>query len=152
MSLLRARFDECQSIAGIGATHNGGPLSEHAKRQESVDLRHPQCSLKSVESASHRKVISIIVERAREVRAAGEQPMLHSSSSAIELCRAAAPAGVWQSAAHADCIPETIRPRSEHLVARSKQQPRLAARRNPQIKRNQVKSSDQKRAGHTQSM
>ena len=65
MSLLRARFDECQSVAGIGATHKGRPLSEHAKRQESVDLRHPQCSLKSVESASHRKVISIIEERGK---------------------------------------------------------------------------------------
>ena len=83
--------------------------------------------------------------RAREVRGAREQTMLHSSSSAIELCRAAAPAGVRQSAEHADCTAETIRPRSEHLVARSKQQPRLAARRNPQIERNQVKSSDQKR-------
>ena len=26
MSLLRARFDECQSVAGIGVTHKKGPL------------------------------------------------------------------------------------------------------------------------------
>ena len=75
------------------------PMSEHAKRQESVDLRHPQCSLKSVESASHRKVISIIEERGKSEELESSQPMLHSSSSAIELYmyRAAAPAGVWQS-------------------------------------------------------
>ena len=88
MSLLRARFDECQSVAGIGAAMGDRcPKSEHAKRQESVDLRHPQCSLKSVESAGHRKVRSIIEERGKSEESS--QPMLHSSSSAIELCGAA---------------------------------------------------------------
>ena len=84
MSLLRARFDECQSVAGIGAAMGDHcPMSEHAKRQESVDLRHPQCSLKSVENAGHRKVRSIIEERGKSEESS--QPMLHSSSSAIEL-------------------------------------------------------------------
>ena len=52
------------------------PVSEHAKRQESVDSRHPQCSLKSVESASHRKVISIIEERGKSEELESSQPML----------------------------------------------------------------------------
>ena len=92
MSLLRARFDECQSVAGIGAAMGDRcPMSEHAKRQESVDLRHPQCSLKSVESAGHRKVRSIIEERGKSEESS--QPMLHSSSSAIELYGAALQSG-----------------------------------------------------------
>ena len=57
------------------------PVSAHAKRQESVDSRHPQCSLKSVQSASHRKVISIIEERGKSEELESSQPMLHSSSS-----------------------------------------------------------------------
>ena len=99
MTLPRARFDECQGVAGIGTTQNGDhcPVSEHAKRQESVDFRHPQCSLKSVESASHRKIISIIEERGKSEELESSQPMLHSSSSVIELDCAAAQAVVWQS-------------------------------------------------------
>ena len=65
MSLLRARFDECQSGLARRTMGDRCPVSEHAKRQESVDLRHLQCSLKSVESTSHRKVISIIEERGK---------------------------------------------------------------------------------------
>ena len=69
-------------------------MSEHAKRQESVDLRHPQCSLKSVENAGHRKVRSIIEERGKSEEIESSQPMLHSSSSAIELYGAACPMGL----------------------------------------------------------
>ena len=99
MSLLRARFDECQSVAGIGAAMGDRcPMSEHAKRQESVDLRHPQCSLKSVESAGHRKVRSIIEERGKSEESS--QPMLHSSSSAIELYGAALGLAVRQLHTH----------------------------------------------------
>ena len=59
------------------------PVSEHAKRQESIDSRHPQCSLKSVQSASHRKIISIIEERGKSEELESSQPMLHSASSAV---------------------------------------------------------------------
>ena len=74
------------------------PMSEHAKRQESVDLRHRQCSLKSVESAGHRKVRSIIEERGKSEESS--QPMLHSSSSAIELYGAALGLAVRQLHTH----------------------------------------------------
>ena len=47
---------------------------------------------------------------------------------------------------------EVMRARSDQLRARSKRQPRLAARRKTRIKSDQVQSSDQKRAGHTSSM
>ena len=48
MSLLRARFDECQSVVGSGATHNGGLLPNvRACKEARVRrfVRHPQCSL-----------------------------------------------------------------------------------------------------------
>ena len=111
MSLLRARFDECQSVAGTGAAMGDRcPMSEHAKRQESVDLRHHQCSLKSVESAGHRKVRSIIEERGKSEESS--QPMLHSSSSAIELYGAALGIAVRQLHTHIALLKQSERDQS----------------------------------------
>ena len=147
MSLLRARFDECQSVAGIGAAMGDRcPMSEHAKSQESVDLRHPQCSLKSVESAG-RKV------RAREVR--GEQPADGCFTRRAPRSSSTVLHWVWQSGS---CT-RTLHCRNNQSAIRALRSAintaaatGCASKPADQIKRNQVKSSDQKRAGHTQSM
>ena len=106
-------------------------------------VRHPQCSLQSVESAGHWKVISIMEELGKS-----EESSMQADVSLIKLCdRALALHQLRsgsQAAAYVHCIIETIRARSEHLSVRSEHQPQLAARRNSQINRNQVKSSDQK--------
>ena len=79
--MLRARFDECQSVAGIGAAMGDRcPMSEHAKRQESVDLRHPGSVLSEICRERWPPESQIDHRGAREVR--GKQP---ADTSLVEL-------------------------------------------------------------------
>ena len=130
---------------------NGGPLP-NVRACKEARVRRLEASSVLSEICRERWPPESQIDHRRAREVGGEQPadasLVELRDRALRCCTRSCS----QAAAHAHCIVETIRARSEHFVARSKQQPRLAARRNPQIKRNQVKSSDQKRAGHTQSM
>ena len=77
----RARFDECQSVAGVGATHKGPLPIVRACKEARVRrfVRHPRCSLQSVKSAGYRKVISNMEERGKSEESARAASRRHAS-------------------------------------------------------------------------
>ena len=142
----KRRGDWCDAL------DNGGPLPNVRACKEArvrMFVRHPRCSLKSVDSAGHRKVISITEERGKSEESS--QPMLCDRALRVLQGRSRGLA-LRQLHMHIALSKQYQTRSTEHFGARSKHQPRLDERRNSQIKRNQVKSGDQKRTGHTQIM
>ena len=156
VSVTAESFDLTNAKASRGLVRrNGGPLPKvRACKEARVRRLEASSVLSEICRERWPPESQIDHSRAREVRGAREQP---ADASLVELqrCCSSTPAAlglaVRQLHTHIALSKQSERDQSTS-VARSKQQPRLAARRNPQIKRNQVKSSDQKRAGHTQSM
>ena len=90
MSLLRPRFDECQSVAGIGTTPNEGPLpSVRACKEARVRRLEASSVLSEIYRERWPPESHIDHRRAREVRGAREQP---ADASLVELYPVAAPA------------------------------------------------------------